>query len=219
MLKKIIGGITALALGGGVVLTQVPAFASTSAQQADQIALHAVPGSTLLHTSADHMKGVPVWDIHVSLHGQVWDVKVNDSNGTVALKKLSNEQPPALTSGSISQDSAPDSSQQLKSSNPKDVKNVKDAKDHQNHSPTMSSGSSVMFGQKTSLVPLAYQSYVGQALTKVGGTLKWVKFSHKDSGDLQMNIKIRKNSGGTTKVKDVFNSSNQLISQHIPNNN
>ena len=213
MLKKIIGGITALALVGGVVLTQAPAFAGTSAQQADQIALHAVPGSTLLHTSADHMKGVPVWDIHVSLHGQVWDVKVNDSNGTVALKKLSNEQPPALTSGSISQDSAPDSSQQLTPSN------SKDAKDHQNHSPTISSGSSVVFGQKTTIVPLAYQSYVGQALTKVGGTLKWVKFSHKDSGDLQMNIKIRKNSGGTTKVKDVFNSSNQLISQHIPNDN
>lgn len=204
-----------LTVATAAVVLSAPAFAqaSVSRQQADQIALQTIPGSTLVHTSADHMKGAPVWDIHVSQNRQVWDVKVSELSGAIVFKKLSNEQPSSFTSSSSSGGASLDHSSQSKSSD------AQDALDHQSLSSAIPSSGGVVFGQKTTSVPSAYQSYVNQALSKVGGTLKWVKFSHKDSTEIQMNIKIRKTSGGTTKVNDVFNTSGQLISQRIPSDN
>ncbi len=177
--------LTAATVFGGRASAQT----SVSRTQADQIALRTVPGSTLAHTSADTMKGKPVWDVHVSLNGQIWDVKVNVSNGVVVLKRLSNEKQSSANGGSNSRSSS-------------------ESHDRQNSrhggSVVTTSVDGVVFGQKLTTVPPAYQIYVNQALAKVGGTLKWVKFSRKDGVDIQMNIKIKKNSGGTTKVKDVF---------------
>lgn len=179
-----------------IVLTVATAFGghasaqtSVSRTQADQIALRTVPGSTLVHTSADTMKGNPVWDIHVSLNGQIWDVKVNVSNGVVVLKRLSNEKRSSANGGSNSRNSSESHDRQDR---------------RHGGSVVTTSVAGVVFDQKLTTVPPSYQIYVNQALDKVGGTLKWVKFSRKDGVDIQMNIKINKNSGGTTKVKDVF---------------
>ncbi len=180
---------------------------AVTAGQAGQIAVGAVGGGTVSHVSRDHYQGAAVWDTHVLYNNQVWDVKVNVSNGAVAMKKLSNEQSSNVLSGSSDQSGTSQSS------------DSKDAQDHQSGTIVSSSGNGVVFNQKLASVPSGYQSYVNQALSSVGGTLKWVKFSHKGSSDIQMNIKIRKNTGGTTKIKDVFSAAGQLLSQRTPTDN
>ncbi len=80
-----------------------PSAPAISASQADAIAVKAVGGGTVTHTSTDHAAGVPVYDIHVTYQNQVWDVKVNQATGAVVQKKLSSEQP----SGSGTPPSAP----------------------------------------------------------------------------------------------------------------
>ncbi len=166
------------------------------------------------------MKGAPVWDIHVSSAGKVWDVKVSVSDGTVLLKRLSNEKQSSANIGSNSRDSSPDltgHSKSAESHDKQDKKNQQNKKNQEDHGRGVSyapaSVGGVVFGQKLTTVPVVYQVYVNQALAKVGGTLKWVKFSHKGKTDIQMNIKIHKASGGATKVKDVFNAANQLAPQ------
>ncbi|MDA8205808.1 MAG: hypothetical protein M0Z36_07050, partial [Thermaerobacter sp.] len=63
--------------------------------------------------------------------------------------------------------------------------------------------------------PAAYEVYVNQALQQENGSLKWVKLIRKDNGNTQANIKIRRNQGGTVKVKDLFGSNGQLIQEKI----
>ena len=223
----------------------IPAMAQTtvSAQQADQIAQNAVPGSTLVHTSADHMGGAPVWDIHVARGSQVWDVKVSALSSAILMKRLSSEQPstgrvtgfsgaPAANGhGGDAQDhkqsqdrkTAQDhkSIQDLKDSKDRtgDAQDRPDAKDSAKGMSASGATGALVFNQKLTVVPATYQPYVTQALNSVGGTLKWVKFSHQSGGDTQMNIKIHKAGGGTTKVKDVFNSSGQLSPQSASTDN
>lgn len=208
--------VAAVALGAGSAFAQT----SVSSQQADQIALKALPGAALVHTSADHAQGTPVWDIHVSLNNQVWDVKVNALTGSVLSKRLSSE--PASPSSAMSStgDSSPDragggrvdrSPDRAESSGAAE----RDGQDRQSFPSGPPSTGGVVFGQKTTVVPPQDRAYVNEALAKTDGTLKWVKFSRKDSSDLQMNIKIQKASGGTVKVKDVFNAQGDLISQRI----
>lgn len=216
----------------------VPAMAQTSvsAQQADQIAQNAIAGSTLVHTSADHMGGAPVWDIHVARGSRVWDVKVSTLSGAILMKRLASEQP---SGGRVSGFSgspvgnerdhggdARDHKQSLDRKTSQDHKSVPDLKnakdragdaqdrpDAKDRAKSLSTVGGVIFNQKLTVVPATYQPYVTQALQSVGGTLKWVKFSHKSGGETQMNIKIRKSEGGTTKIKDVFTSSGQLAPQ------
>ncbi|MHB1627865.1 MAG: PepSY domain-containing protein [Bacilli bacterium] len=186
---------------------------AVTAGQAGQIAVSAVGGGTVSHVSSDHYQGAAVWDTHVLYNNQVWDVKVVASNGAVAMKKLSNEQSSNVQGGSGVQSGSSDQAGTSQSSD------SKDAQDHQSGTIVSSSGNGVVFNQKLASVPSGYQSYVNQALSSVGGTLKWVKFSHKGSSDIQMNIKIRKGTGGTTKIKDVFSAAGQLLSQRAPTDN
>ncbi len=221
----------------------IPAAAQTtvSAQQADLVALHAVPGSTLVHTSADHMAGVPVWDIHVASGTQVWDIKVSSLSGAVLVKRPASEQPSSASvpsnsgspgvqkgdrDGSDLQDqtklqdkqSSQDQKtiQDLKDANDRkgDAQDSLDAKDCACGGATVNPGSGVVFNQKLTAVPTPFQPYVTQALQSVGGTVKWVKFCHKSGGNTQMNIKINKATGGTTKVKDIISHSGQLVSRN-----
>ena len=194
--------------------TTAASFGAVAASRAGQIAVGAVGGGTVSHISRDHYQGAAVWDTHVLYNNQVWDVLVNASSGAVAMKKLSNEQSSNVQGGSVnSRSSSSDHAGSSQSSG------STDAQDHQSRTIVSSSGNGVVFNQKLSTVPSGYQSYVNKALSSVGGTLKWVKFSHSDSANIQMNIKIQKNAGGTTKVKDVFNAAGQLLSQHIPTDN
>lgn len=64
-----------------------------SSTRAGTIAVHAVGGGVVWHVSADHWHGLPVWDVHVLDHHQLFDVKVSQSRGVVMQKKLSSEQP------------------------------------------------------------------------------------------------------------------------------
>lgn len=222
----------------------IPAMAQTtvSAQQADQIAQNAIAGSTLVHTSADHMGGAPVWDIHVARGSQVWDVKVSTQSGAVLMKRLSSEQPASSRvtsfSGSPSANEhdhggdAQDRRQSIDRQTSQDHRSIQDLKDYKDRSGdaqdrtdakdlarTASATGGVVFNQKLTVVPATYQPYVTQALNSVGGTLKWVKFSRQSGGNTQMNIKIHKPGGGTTKINEVFNSSGQLSSQNTQADN
>ena len=168
---------------------------SVSASQAGQLAVNAVGGGYVAHISADHYQARPVWDVHVSYQGQVWDVKISQGTGSVVQQKLSSEQ-----HARASKDQAPDS---------------QDQPDHKSSSGSASSSGSIAYGRKLSAVPSAYQQYVTQALQQENGRLKWVKFIHKHNGETQANIKIRRAQGGTVKVKDLFSASGQLIQQKV----
>ncbi len=164
---------------------------NVSSSQAGSLAVQAVGGGAVIHVSADHYQGTPVWDVHVSYQNQIWDVKISQATGAVVQKKLSSEQPNRQT--------------------PK----TQDAKNHEDHhsAPSPSPSGGIPYNQKLTTVPPAYQSYVNQALQQQGGSLKWVKFIHKQQGETQVNIKIRRTHGGTVKVKDLFSASGQLIQQ------
>lgn len=191
----------------------IPAMAQStvSAQQADQIAQSAVSGSTLLHTSADHVGTTPVWDIHVTRGPQVWDVKVNAWTGTVLLKRLTTEQHSTGRVTGFSGLPAPSEHHQ--------GKDARETKQSQNRTAVLPQSGAVVFNQKLTAVPAAYQSYVTQALHSVGGTLKWVKFSRQSSGNIQMNIKIHKPGGGTTKIKMSFNRTGQFVIRNAASDN
>ncbi|MDA8201084.1 MAG: PepSY domain-containing protein [Thermaerobacter sp.] len=167
-----------------------------SAPQADALAIKAVGGGTATHTSTDQAGGVAVYDIHVLYQNQVWDVKVNQTSGAIVQKTLSSEQPGSGSSGSSTDKTA----------------------EHQSESGGQSISTppaGVVFGQKMSAAPSAFQSWVTQAISQVHGvSLKWVKFQAKSQGGYQMNIKIHL-AQGTTKVIDVFNAQGQLVSQHV----
>ncbi len=195
-------GAAAILIAGAFT---IPAMAQTaiSAQQADQITQNAVSGSTLIHTSADHMGNTPVWDIHVARGTQVWDIKVDTQSGAILLKRLSSEHhPTSRVTGSTELPSAREHQQSH---------DAQDNKQPQNGAGFTPLSGTMVFNQKLTVVPAVYQSYVTHALNSVGGTLKWVKFSRQAGGNIQMNIKIRKLGGGTTKVKDTFNHAGQLV--------
>ncbi len=189
-----------------------PSHGSSSAvnsSQAGQLAVQAVGGGTVMHVSADHYQGQAVWDVHVLYQNQLWDVKISQSSGSVLETFLSPEQNPGSASQPQSQSS---DSQGSHNQSP-------DSKDQPDHQTSSSSGSNthVVYGQKLTSVPVAYQQYVNQALAQENGTLKWIKLIHKHQGETQANIKIRRNQGGTVKIKDLFSASEQLIQQKINN--
>lgn len=162
--------------------------AAVSASQADRIALQAVGGGTVRHTSADHMGTKAVWDVHVLRQGRLLDVKVSQSTGAVVRQKLSSEQP-GRGGGRESTGAGSDTST----------------------APVVVNG--ITFDKKLSAAPAAYTTYVNQAISAVNGTsLKWVRFQREGQGEYQMNIKIRL-TGATTKVTDVFRWSGQLVEQ------
>lgn len=166
---------------------------------ANALAIQAVGGGTVQHTSNDSYQGTRVYDIHVLFNGVVYDVKISQSTGTVLLKKTSQESP--ATSSPSSNSASKDS---------------QDAPDKTAPTSTPAPSGGLVFNQKLSTVPAAYQGDVTQAIAQVGGgTLKWVKFMTKSSGDIEMNIKIRLTTKGTIKVKDVFSPSGQLLSQSL----
>lgn len=174
---------------------------SISSTAAENIAISAVGGGTIQHISNDTYKGVAVYDIHVLASGTLHDVKVSQTTGAVLENKVSQE------SGST----PPASSQQPSTPS-------QDAPDSTPSTPvvTTASTSGIVFNQKLSTVPATYQSSVTSAIAQVGGgTLKWVKFITKSSGDIEMNIKIRLATKGTIKVKDVFSPNGQLLTQSL----
>lgn len=63
-----------------------------SAATAGSDAIAAVGGGQVTHTSRDTYRGLPVYDVHVAYHGQLWDVKVSES-GAIVQKRLASEQP------------------------------------------------------------------------------------------------------------------------------
>ncbi len=168
---------------------------SVNSTQAEQLAVSAVGGGSVLHISADHYQGQGVWDVHVQDQGKIWDIKISQGTGSVLEKKLASE-PNAGSPGKSSSDS-------------------QDQPDHHGSPTPPPSAGSVPYGQKLSSVPSAYQSTVNQALQQENGRLKWVKFIHKHHGETQMNIKIRRIQGGTVKVKDLFNASGQLVQEKV----
>lgn len=181
-----------------------PAPQQISIAAADALAIQAVGGGTVQHTSNDSYQGTRVYDIHVLFNGVVYDVKVSQSAGTVLLKKISQESQASQASHSTSSNGASQDSQ--------------DAPDKTSPSSTPAPvpTGGLVFNQKLSAAPAAYQGDVTQAIAQVGGgTLKWVKFMTKSSGDIEMNIKIRLNTKGTIKVKDVLSPTGQLLSQSL----
>ncbi len=184
---------------------------SITASQADQVALTAVGGGTVTSTSSDTYQGSAVYDIHVLYNSTVYDVKVLMANGSVVLKKVSNEQSSA--SSSNDQNTSTDSSAPEVSA----PENSSPSPDKSSSASSTPSASGVTFGVKLTTVPTAFQAFVNQALTQQNGTLKWVKFSSSQGSDTQMNIKINLSQGGTVKVIDLFSPSDQLISQNVNN--
>ncbi len=184
---------------------------SVSSNQAGQLAIKAVGGGSVMHISSDHYHGTSVWDVHVQYNNQVWDVKINQANGSTMEKFLSPEQNPQSSSpsSSSSKDNSPDNQ------NKPDQPDHHDQQDHHSASGPSSPGSGVVYGKKLSSPPASYQQYVNQALHQENGTLKWIKLIQKHGGDVQANIKIRRNQGGTVKVKDLFNSSGQLLQEKV----
>ncbi len=183
---------------------QAPSTTSVTAQNASQLALQSVGGGTVQHVSSDHQDRVAVWDIHVLYQNQIWDVKVNAISGAIVQKKLSKEQPASLKSQDPSSQKSQDQSQS----------SLSDSKDKKDSGTPSTSIPGVIWGQKLTTVPFAYQSYVNQAITAVGGKqLKWVKFIQKNNGNIELNIKIHLNTHGTVKVKDIFSAQGQLLSQ------
>ena len=182
--------------------TSIPPTTPTiSSTAADTIALQAVGGGTIQHTSHDTYQGTAVYDIHVLYNGVVYDVKVSQSVGTVLLNKVSPESQPSPSS----------STSETSRTSP-------DAPDTTTAPPVVTTTpiGGIVFNQKLSTVPAAYQSDVASAIAQVGGgSLKWVKFITKSSGDIEMNIKIHLAAKGTIKVKDVFSPSGQLLSQSL----
>ncbi len=179
-----------------------------SAAQAAQIAAQAVGGGSVRRASADHAGGVAVWDVHVLSGTKMWDVKVVASNGAVLQKKLSNEQPgspgaPEVTPGGTAGTSTDQSGREGSSSQSKPSQ----------------TWNGVVLDQKLMAPPAQFASYVAAAISQVQGvSLKWVKFQATDRGDYQMNIKIHLQQG-TTKVKDLFSASGQLLSQSTSQDN
>ncbi|MCY0885969.1 MAG: PepSY domain-containing protein [Firmicutes bacterium] len=79
----------------------------------------------------------------------------------------------------------------------------------------VSLGGGVILHRKLTTIPAAYQGAVTAALQATGGTsVKWVKFDRRDSGGLELTIKIRTGQG-TVKVKDLFAPDGHLQSQRI----
>ncbi len=186
--------------------TQAPSTASVTAQYASQLALQSVGGGTVQHVSNDHQGRVAVWDIHVLYQNQIWDVKVNAISGAIVQKKLSKE----LSTSLKSQDTLSKKSQDQSQNSSSDSKDKKASGTPK----TSTSIPGVIWGQKLTTVPFAYQSYVNQAITAVGGKqLKWVKFIQKNNGNIELNIKIHLDTHGTVKVKDIFSAQGQLLSQ------
>ncbi len=180
-----------------------PSGAPVSSTTAETTAIHAVGGGTIQHVSNDTYQGVAVYDIHVLLNGTRYDVKVSQSTGAVLQKKVSQE----------SQSSASESSKPA-SQPSKDAPDKKSSSSSATGTPAPSGG--IVFNQKLSTVPAAYQSAVTSAISQVGGgSLKWVKFITKSSGDIEMNVKIHLATKGTIKVKDIFSSNGQLLSQSL----
>ncbi|MHB8189503.1 MAG: hypothetical protein ACYDHP_03575, partial [Ferrimicrobium sp.] len=154
--------------------------------------------------SQDTYQGTAVYDIHVVFNSTVYDVKVSMASGTVLAKKVSSEQSPGSESASPASTSS-------------EATNTGSTDQSATPSTPAPSANGVTYGVKLTSVPSAFQGFVSQALSQENGTLKWVKFSSANTGDIQANIKINLTQGGTVKVKDLFSPSNQLISQVINN--
>ena len=190
--------------------SSLSSVASVSQSKAGTIAVNAVGGGVVTHSSHDHSGGVLVWDVHVLYGSTVYDVKVNASTGTVLAKKMSQE--------SVSASSSPSKESQTPQSeapqSPEKVSAKKSESAQSSSTPIASSGSSsIAWDTKTTAVPSTYQSAVSQALSSAGGTLKWVKFIKAGHGGVQMNVKIILSARKTTKIIDQFNSSGMLVSQ------
>ncbi|OLZ10718.1 hypothetical protein BFX06_11975 [Sulfobacillus thermosulfidooxidans] len=183
------------------------ASSGISMSQAERLALKAVGGGVVVHISSDHFHSDLVFDIHVKNFNQMWDVKINPFTGRVIEKRLTTEN----TVGETHSGSSRSPDQTLQTSKSQDT-----IESESKSVPSAPSASgTIPYGIKLRTVPSAYQSYVTEALHQENGTLKWVKFIHKDNGDIQVNIKIRRHPGGNIKVKDLFNSSGQLIRQTV----
>ena len=176
--------------------------APVSAIAAGRYAVKALGGGSVMRVSIDHYQGQSVYDIHILDGGHVWDVKVAVLNGRVLQQKLSSEQ-----SGIRSTPETPS------------ARTTGYPRSPQGRSTPEGSGSAmshltwdgIPLGQKITIVPPQFSSYVTQTITLVGGiSLKWVRFQATDHGEYQMNVKIRLQQG-TTKVKDLFNSSGQML--------
>ncbi len=179
------------------------AFAQSllTSAQADQVAQKSLPGSQVLHQSLDSYHGIPVWDIHLTENGKVWEVKVNRTNGTIVVKRIANEQTSNVTNDSNN----------YSSTNPKTSLGIS--------SFPVSSGN-LVYDVKLTKVPAPYQTFVTQALKTEKGTFMWAKLSHSDNGSVEISIKIRQPSGNTVKVKDLLsNNTHQLLSSRISTDN
>ncbi|WP_081700508.1 PepSY domain-containing protein [Sulfobacillus thermosulfidooxidans] len=183
------------------------ASSGISMSQAERLALKAVGGGVVVHISPDHFHNALVFDIRVKNFNQMWDVKINPFTGRVIEKRLTTEN----TVGDTHSGSSRSPDQTLQTSKSQDT-----IESESKSVPSAPSASgTISYGINLRTVPSAYQSYVTEALHQENGTLKWVKFIHKDNGDIQVNIKIRRHPGGNIKVKDLFNSSGQLIRQTV----
>lgn len=178
---------------GAVVADALPSVwaglprAAVSASQADAIALHAVGGGVVLHTSSDRAGAHSVWDVHVLLRGRLYDVKVSQRTGAVVRQKLSNEQPG------------------------RDGREPVGAGREEVPAPVVVAG--IPFDEKLAAAPPGYIPYVKRAIAAVHGiALRWVEFHREDRGAYQMTVKIRLVQGGA-KVKDVFGPRGQLLRQ------
>ncbi len=178
---------------------------SVSSNQAGQLAVKAVGGGSVMHISSDHYHNTPVWDVHVQYQNQIWDVKISQATGSAVEKFLSPEQGSQSSPSQPSQNNSPDHQSQ---SNKQDQQ---DQQDHHSQSAPSSPSSGIVYGKKLTVPPASYQQYVNQALQQENGTLKWVKLIQKHGGEIQANIKIRRNQGGTVKIKDLFSSTGQLL--------
>ncbi len=196
--------------------TPGPANASVSASQGGQLAIDAVGGGSVIHVSADHAQGIAVWDVHVLHQGKVWDVKISQADGSVVRKFLSSEQKDQNLGSAPSGNHSSDL-HHAKSGDGGKSQDSKDRQDAQNHTqgstPVTTAG--IVYGVKLQTVPIAYQTYVNQALQQENGSLKWIKLLRKQDGNTQANIKIRRDQGGTVKVKDLFGGSGLLIEKKV----
>ncbi|WP_053959332.1 PepSY domain-containing protein [Sulfobacillus thermosulfidooxidans] len=185
--------------------TASPTSPGISLSQAEHLALKALGGGGVVHISLDHFNGAPIFDVHVKKSKQMWDVKISQSTGAVIDMRLATENTVGETHSGSShpQDQTPQSS------------DSQDTTDSKTGPSVPSANGTIAYGIKMRTVPSAYQSYVTSALQQENGTLKWIKFIHKDNGDIEVNIKIRRYQGGSIKVKDLFNSSGQLIQQTL----
>lgn len=201
-----VAGSLGLAIMMFAVSGQAYAQTSISGASAERIAQQAVPGSVLIHESQDTSRGTPVWDIHVNQHGAVWDIKVSQATGQVLVKRR-------VQTHSGGEQSTGEKHRRKPSADGAESNAAKTGSSTSTRTIQSILSGGVLYGVKMTKVPSIYQPYVNRALAQAHGKLKWVKFMTAAHGNVQMNIKIRLATGGSTKVTDLFSpTTHQLLS-------